>query len=126
MSTAAYMDLNRIPTIQEVKKYSRFSEYCGSMYFINKVVKPICLSVVTLFFSYDMSIIIRILIYLPILLLIDHIQKRGWFKYLQVLFIDKPTDQEIEVAIEGIKEYEKMEDSIKRNYKGAIFIGFIN
>ena len=126
MSTAAYMDLNRIPTIQEVKKYSRFSEYCGSMYFINKVVKPICLSVVTLFFSYDMSIIIRILIYLPILLLIDHIQKRGWFKYLQVLFIDKPPDQEIEVAIEGIKEYEKMEDSIKRNYKGAIFIGFIN
>ena len=52
--------------------------------------------------------------------------KRGWFKYLQVLFIDKPTDREIEVAIEGIKEYEKMEDSIKRNYKGAIFIGFIN
>ena len=126
MSIAAYMDLNRVPTIQEVKKYSVFSEYCGSMHLINKAVKPICLSAVTLFLPYDMSTIRRILIYFAILSLINFIQKRGWFKYLQVLFIDKPTDREIEVAIEGIKEFEKMEDSIKWHYKGAIFIGFIN
>ena len=69
MSIAAYMDLNRVPTIQEVKKYSVFSEYCGSMHLINKAVKPICLSAVTLFLPYDMSTIRRILIYFAILLL---------------------------------------------------------
>ena len=37
---------------------------------------------------------------------------KGWLKFLQVFITTPPSDSEIELAIEGIKNFEKMEEKL--------------
>lgn len=39
------------------------------------------------------------------------IPSHGWLRFLQVFVTAKPSDEHIELAIEGIKRYEEMEQS---------------
>ena len=38
--------------------------------------------------------------------------RKGWFKFLEVFVTAPPTDSELEVAIEGLKKFEEMEESL--------------
>ena len=40
---------------------------------------------------------------------------KGWLRFLQILITTPPTNSEIEVAVEGIKFFEKMEEKISSN-----------
>lgn len=121
-----YEKLKRIPTFEEVKKASRFHKRCESSANINNIVMNLLLSLSTAFVAnwsiiFDLSLCIHILIFR---LFAD---KKGWLRFLQVFVIAKPSDEDIELAIEGIKNYEKMEEDLIEIFNTShkcIFISF--
>lgn len=118
-----YEKLKRIPTFEEVKKASRFHKRCGCSVNINNIVMNLLLSLSTAFVA-NWSIIFCLSLYI-ILILIFRLfaDKKGWLRFLQVFVTAKPSDEDIELAIEGIKNYEKMEeDFFDKPHDCCIFI----
>lgn len=120
----AYERKQRIPTIEEIKKASRFDRNCSSKTSINKIFifgimsAVICLSGSISIYSYFI-LIIAVIIF-------NVIQQRyNILKFLQVFVTKKPSNKEIEVALEGIKFFEEMEEQIPELFKmGGILICF--
>lgn len=104
MAINAYDKLKHIPTLEEIKRFSRFSKHCGSMQVINKTVMFVLISVNMLVPS-----IISLLILLFVFLFMEIACFTGLFRFLQVFFVSKPTDAELLLAIQGLKEFERME-----------------
>ena len=140
MAINAYNKLGRIPTYEEVEKESRFSKYCGSLFFFNKIFLDfvVCIIIFVLatsikysfiFLKYQNEIsqidyarqsLMLVLIYATIILLIflvykpfkDFITKHGLLRHLEVFFTAKPTEKEITLAIKGLENYEQMENEL--------------
>lgn len=104
----AYEHLGRVPkNIEEVKKFSMIHERCGNrehyfeifMYFIPGIIDAIFIS----------DGIIKTIIYMVIAILVIQIlhYKFNFFKYAEVLSMKKPTDLELELALEAIKHYDE-------------------
>lgn len=113
MAIAAYESMQKIPTIEEAKQFSRFSKECGSNEVINKTLFFLLLSIElalgdVLIFPYD----ILLMIFTTILIIVAGEKK--WFRFLQVCYTNVPSDDELEVAIEGIKMFDYMEAEIKK------------
>lgn len=106
----SYEKLKRIPTFEEVKKASRFSKTCGSRLLINKVVIYLLVSL-SMAFVADWNIYLYLLLCVLIPITGIFADKNGWLRFLQVFVTAKPSDEHIELAIEGIKRYEEMEQS---------------
>lgn len=112
MVVNAYNKLNRIPTLEELKKSSRFSNHCGS----NKIN---CIIIVFTFISFAGPFLIKmgiikyliIMILTPIIIMI--LFSIGAINILQVFVTNKPTDVELQVAMEGLKKYEDLEKQIQ-------------
>lgn len=109
MAINAYRMLQRVPTIEEVKKFSRFSATCGSRHVIYKIVYygALCLIMITFPF---LPLHVYLIEATSILFIIIFANKRGWLKYLQVFITSKPTDAELEVAVEGLRKLEEFEE----------------
>ncbi len=107
----AYRKLKRIPTFEEVKKSSRFSTKCGSRTIINNIVmySLVCLAMVFVA-KWNFILYLLVIVLIPIFRMLA--DKKGWLKFLQVFITEKPSDAEIKLAIEGIKNYEAMEEKI--------------
>ena len=110
MSLNAYRSLGRVPTLEEIKKYSRFSKYCGS----RDMLESSCFNslLILIFIIFESNNLIPLII-LGVLMLILKLTHTPVFKvlgFLQILVTNKPTDLELNVAIEGLKELEKFED----------------
>lgn len=127
MAIAAYESMQKIPTIEEAKQFSRFSKECGSNEIISKTLFFTLLSIElalgdVLIFPYD----ILIMIFTTIFIIIAGEKK--WLRFLQVCYTNIPSDDELEVAIEGIRIFEYMESEIKRKTeelnKDDLFIEF--
>lgn len=103
-----YEKLKRIPTFEEVKKASRFHKRCGSSANINNIVMYLLLSLSTAFVA-NWSIIFWLSLCILIVIFRLFADKKGWLRFLQVFVTAKPSDEDIELAIEGIKNYEIME-----------------
>ncbi len=103
-----YEKLKRIPTFEEVKKASRFHKRCGSSANINNIVMYLLLSLSTAFVA-NWSIIFCLSLCILIVIFRLFADKKGWLRFLQVFVTAKPSDEDIELAIEGIKNYEIME-----------------
>lgn len=104
-----YEKLKRIPTFEEVKKASRFSKDCGNRVIIHKIVMGSLFSLSLLFFS-TQWIIIYFLLCILIAIFGIFADEKGWLRFLQVFVTAKPSDEDIDLAIEGIKNYEMMEE----------------
>lgn len=112
MVIKAYEKLQRIPTIQEARTFSRFSKRCDSNKIIFKTIYYTVLSIcVVLIGFFNGSICILITSISIILILIADLKK--WLRFFQVLFTNVPSDDELEVAIEGLKNFERMEEEIR-------------
>lgn len=112
MSINAYNKLNRIPTLKELKKSSRFSNHCGS----NKINGIIIIFAFISFagpFLIWMGVIKYLIIMMLIPIIIAVLSYVGVMNMLQVFFTNKPTDIELQVALEGLKRYEKLENTIQ-------------
>lgn len=111
MAVNAYEQLQRIPTLGEIKRFSRFSKDCGFMLIIHRIVTHLSVIILLLFaiggnmlaYSFALAII-------PTFMVIAW--RKGWFEFLQVLVTTPPTDNELEVAIEGLKKFEEMEEAL--------------
>ncbi len=107
---AAYEKYQRVPNLEEVRTFSRFSPKCGSRFILNGLAKRIC-------FTIDIYVIFQnIIMGIFLLLIIEMImyiaKKTGCYKYLQIFVTSKPTDKELEVAIAGLQQFEVMEQEL--------------
>lgn len=115
MVVNCYEKLKRIPTFEEVKKASRFHKRCGSIEIIDNIVMHLLLSLSIAFVANWSTVLYLLLLCILILIFRVLADKKGWLRFLQVFFTAKPSDEDIELAIEGIKNYEKMEKAFQDN-----------
>jgi len=113
MAINAYIKLQKIPTVEEVKTFSRFSKKCGSRKIISRIFYCSMISIAMAFLPYY-----NFLIYLIAVLLITEFtrvaEKNGWLAFLQVFITSKPSNKEIELAVEGLRQFEIMEEQLKK------------
>lgn len=108
----AYNKLDRIPSLQELKKSSRFSNNCGS----NKTNSIIIMFAFISFagpFLIKMGVIKYLIIMMLIPIIIAVLSSVGAINIFQVFVTNKPTDIELRVALEGLEKYEDLESQIK-------------
>ena len=110
----AYDKLQRIPTFDEVKKSSRFSKKCGSRKEICKICMYTVISL-AIAFGAEINIFDYSFIVIGTSIFLIMAEYKGWLRFLQILITTPPTNSEIEVAVEGIKFFEKMEEKISSN-----------
>ena len=115
MAVNAYYRLKRIPTLEEVKKESMFSIRCGSLIRIRKVVYYSLTCLVILLLRFDLKTYLYGAAVLGIFSIIE--TNTNFLKVFEILFVSKPTDDELVLAIEGLKEFEKMEESFEKKEK---------
>lgn len=107
----AYEKLQRIPTIQEARTFSRFYKRCGSNEIIFRTIYYMVLTICFVLIGFlNGWICILIMTISSILIIIADFKK--WFRFFQVFFTNVPSDDELEVAIEGLKNSERMEEEI--------------
>lgn len=113
MALNAYHKLQRIPTLEEIKHFSCFSQSCGSMimfrYTIPHFLVSICLACIN-----TLNPIMYVLLVIACYLFVLFLDKVGLLKFLQIFLTSKPTDLELKVAIKGLEEFEKMERNIQK------------
>lgn len=107
----AYKRYQRIPTMEEVRKETRFDQDCGSRLIIDKVMGFLLLSILICTCAF-----IPIYVYFgSVAILIGLLmleRKYNFFRVFQIFLTNKPTDKELEVALAGVEIFEKMEADI--------------
>jgi hypothetical protein len=98
--------------MDEIKKSSRISKECGSRLIIDPTAKFVIASLV-LFIGQFVSIKVYVILIIAMITMFLISRKFAIFGPLQVLVTNKATDDELEVALEGIKYFEKMENKIE-------------
>lgn len=112
MAINAYEKLHRVPQLDEIKKFSRFSKNCGSNEILYNLIFYIIIGLLVSFVA-PRNIILYIMLAGMTLILMPIIKSNGLLKFLQILTTNKPSDRELEVAIESIRNFEKMEEELK-------------
>lgn len=116
MVVNAYEKLNRVPTLKEIRNYSKFHNHCGTNETTEQVLKCI-LIVLCSFFSDSLDMlggICAVNFIVPILL------ECGFLNFLQRYTTMEPTDKELLVAIAGMNvwvENEKKGEEEKSKFK---------
>lgn len=100
----AYEELGRIPTIEEVKKFSRFSNRCGT-----NITTYVIDNILMIMASYINNPLRRLGIIIIINVVFITLVEAGCFNFLQRLNTSEPTVEEIKVAIEGLKVWHENE-----------------
>lgn len=109
MALNAYNELQRIPTLDEIKKFSRFSRHCSSQsQLITQLGIFLFIIIAILFYSYNYFLFMGIILAIGAFLLT--IRKSNRFIFLQVFFVSKPTDKELLLAITALEELEIFEN----------------
>ncbi len=111
MAVNAYNQLQRIPTLDELRKASRFSKHCQSQrsllsFFILSLLQIAAI----LFYNTSFLYLIAALIILFFEIIVS---KKQLLSFLQIFVVSKPTDKELELAIEGLKQLEIVENNFE-------------
>lgn len=109
----AYYKLQRVPTIEETKESSRFSKICGSREIICRIW-TYSLASLEMAFIASKSAIVYFVIFIGTIYFSNLAKRKGWLRFLQIFITTSPSDEEIEVAVEGIKYFEKMEEQLSK------------
>lgn len=109
----AYYKLQRVPTIEETKESSRFSKNCGSREIICRIW-TYSLASLEMAFIASKSAIVYFVIFIGTIYFSNLAKRKGWLRFLQIFITTSPSDEEIEVAVEGIKYFEKMEEQLSK------------
>ena len=112
MATNAYFKLQRIPTLEEAKKCSKFSTESHLTYVFYVILSHLSLFTVMLLLP-TIGFWPFILLACIIPLSLCHLFSAGALNFLQVFVTATPSDEELKVAIEGIKFFEVAENDIK-------------
>ena len=107
----AYIRLQRIPNLEELRKESRFSIECGSRKMFREIFgKLIITFLIAMAPKFGVRNSILLIEFMVILYMVGSIL--GVFKYLQILVTNQPSDKELEVAIEAIKKFDELEKKL--------------
>lgn len=96
MIANAYNKLDRMPSLDELRKYSRFSTACGTNIF-TAILIPCIFVLIQLLFRLDPNLCCMLILILEVLLLC------GLLNFVQLLTTEPPTDRELKVALEGLR-----------------------
>lgn len=115
MAINAYNKLQRIPTLEEIRGFSRFLKNCGSRHLFKKLVPNLVLCILIAVFTFSSPTFWALFIGLviPINIVIRLCIDEGWFRFLQVFITEKPSDNELLLAIEALKNFESMEEELE-------------
>lgn len=102
----AYEKLGRIPTVEEASKFSRFNNNCGTNYYSSHFITVIVLVIM----SFNLTSWYRVIAFFTIIFISNALVKLGVFNFTQFITTQNPKKEELEVAIEGIKLWEKKEE----------------
>lgn len=95
----AYRKLKRIPSLEELRDFSRFSNTCGTNTMFIRFMDSLVLLIIS--FTFNNSLFCKILLVLDIVM--SMLSLCGVLNFLQFLTTRKPTDRELLVAIAGLK-----------------------
>ena len=115
----AYRSLGRVPSLEEIKKFSRFSIYCGSMRGFRCVIFALTLVVMMSISKYILWNI-WVILYIITLVITYILMSSNCLKYAQVLITNKPTDLELRSAIIGLQTIVENLDKIYDGGDGKI------
>lgn len=107
----AFDSLKRVPTLEEIRQYSRFSNFCGVNEFA-KIIINISFILICTFMRSPIGMLLSMLIAIGI---VEIAGRNGFLNFLQIVTLAKPTDRELMVAIEGMKLWFKMEKEEEKN-----------
>lgn len=114
MAVNAYKKLQCVPTLIEIKKFSRFHIRCTSNKIVSNILKNLLISLSTAFIL-NWNLLLYIVFIICIHILINISLKKGLFRCFQIFVTSKPNDIELQVAIEGLNCFEEMENEISSN-----------
>ncbi|MBQ8298691.1 MAG: DUF1385 domain-containing protein [Clostridia bacterium] len=124
MVISAYAKLQRIPTLEEVKNSSRISKHCGSNSMFLKLIYGVTLCIIYALFGGSNTLAYPI--GLAILLLFCFLcTKYQVHRGLQYLILSTPTDEQLQLSIEAIKNFESMEEKVENGGIDAILDSFM-
>lgn len=101
MGINAFNKLGRVPTIDEIKQYSRFNNNCGT----NTAADFSVLCTLMLLCTFIPNIYLEIIGILVSVLIVVILKNIGCLNFLQKFTTLPPTDKELFVAIAGIEEW---------------------
>lgn len=129
MAINAYDKLRRIPTLEELRSFSRFRKNCRSRAIFKKLSVNLLYVLLIVVQGYIDSILLSIFLLFGLLILIDVIisysSDKGWLRFLQVFVTEKPSDKELLLAIEALKNFEEMEEEFEQMNKSIVDIGIL-
>ena len=108
-----YNNHKKVPTMEELKKSSRFSENCGSYNGLCQLLLYTILSIFLIVGSY-LNVFLYLIIAVIILIAYIALFKSGYLKFLEVAVTKKPTELELQCAIKGLEAFEELEKSIRK------------
>lgn len=117
MAIQAYNTLNRLPTMDEIKKFSRFDKYCGSQKKLSELFITIVSCFIIILITYlgmfcdNSTVILYATISIILLSVLTVFYKK--LVFLQVFTTSKPTDKELYLAIEGINQFILLEENLE-------------
>lgn len=106
----AYEKLGRIPTINEVKKSSMLSKKCPIESTISQVLHFIllCIVIATCGFT-ELYVYMSLFALLVLSIILEN--KFNYLRLMQMIVLNKPTEMELKVVLEGLKYFEHMEEN---------------
>ena len=117
----AYETLNRIPSLEEAKNFSRFHKRCGSCSGLSYFFYIIA-TILWILFGFKLPTLLYFTVLLTILLLHIFDTKFKYLRWMQILVTNKPSDKELLLAIEGLKAYEEMEKIAKADFDSIMLV----
>ena len=118
MAINAYNSLGRIPTIDEIKNFSRLSKHCGSEYYFRIIFISISFTILIGISANNFLLYISILISAITILILE--RKYKILRFMQFFVTNKPTDLELRLAIKGLDELEKFDKEFEEKYENFI------
>ena len=103
------------PDIVKIKGASRFSHSCDSVYTIESILLGF-LSIPIAVFTYQKLWLCIILLFL-LRVIIENLLDRGILNFLQILFLRKPTDTEISLVSEMLKQNSELSEAFLKAFE---------
>lgn len=114
----AYRKLQRVPSIEEIYQFSRFSNSCGT----NTTTLIVIFFALSFICSFIPNSSYRLLVLILADLLVLILLQYGFLNFLQKFTTIKPTDKELSVAIAGMNAWLENEKKEKEKTKFLKFL----
>lgn len=122
MAVNAYRKLKRAPRgVLELENFSRYSKTCGVKEDIKPIIPKLLFGITLLI---TQNLLKSILITIPISIIIISLINAGVFRKLQILVTEKPTPDELYLALIGIRTVDEYVSSAR--FKNVDGINFLN